>query len=121
MAKILIVEDDASIASLYKTELELNKHVVKVLGTGVNAVKEANDFGPDLILLDIQLPDKGGVEILKDLRNNTATKSTKIAMLTNYATDTNIDASLEAGADDFIPKYKIVPEELTQKVAELIS
>lgn len=120
MSKVLLIEDDVSIANLYKTELEIRGHTLQVLNEGSNVVETAAEFQPDLIILDIQLPSKDGLSILQELKADSRTSSFKVIMLTNYATDENIDKALALGAEDFIPKHRIVPEELGEKVDSLL-
>ena len=120
MAKILLIEDDLSIANLYKTELELDGHNVTHLENGAGTVSTAKSEKPDIILLDIQLPDKDGLTILSDLKADSATKDIKVVMLTNYANEENVEKALSIGAEDFIPKHRIVPEELSAKVNSMV-
>src|SRR3989344_6580551 len=116
MPKVLLVEDDSSISNLYKTELELRGHQVVVHATGSGVVEKAVETSPDIILLDIQLPDKDGLTILKELKENKRTSEIKVIVVTNYSDDKNVSAALDLGAEDFIPKFRIVPEELANKV-----
>jgi DNA-binding response OmpR family regulator len=120
MPRILLVEDDVSLANLYKTELELEGHEVTVHTDGGNVTELAVKLNPDLVLLDIQLPQKDGLTILKELKQNEKTRNAKVVMLTNYATDDHIKEALDNGAEDFIPKFKIVASELSQKVKDIL-
>lgn len=120
MAKVLLIEDDLSIASLYKTELEMDGHQITHLESGSEALQTAKSLSPDVILLDIQLPDKDGITLLKEFKGDPATKDFKVVMLTNYANEENVEIALSEGAEDFIPKHRIVPAELAQKVNSLV-
>lgn len=121
MANILLIEDDTSIAKLYTTELNLRGHSVTHVISGLNIVDTAKKVKPDLILLDIQLPDKDGLTLLGELKADETTKKIKVIILSNYASEENIDKALKIGAEDFIPKHRIVPEELGQKVESIIA
>ena len=121
MANILLIEDDTSIAKLYTTELNLRGHTVTHVISGLNIVDTTKKIKPDIILLDIQLPDKDGLTLLGELKADDTTKKTKVVILSNYASEENIDKALKIGADDFIPKHRIVPEELGQKVESVLS
>ncbi|PIR43624.1 hypothetical protein COV24_01700 [candidate division WWE3 bacterium CG10_big_fil_rev_8_21_14_0_10_32_10] len=116
MAKVLIVEDDTSIANLYKTELDLRGHKVQVMDNGTGVIEKIVEFSPDLILLDIQLPDKDGLTILKEIKADPKAKDVKVIVVSNYSDDKNVEAALDLGALDFIPKFRVVPEELGEKV-----
>lgn len=120
MAKILLIEDDLSIAKIYKTELELDGHNVTHLESGGNSLETAKLEKPDIILLDIQLPDKDGLTLLSEFKGDAATKDIKVIMLTNYANEENVEKALELGAEDFIPKHRIAPAELSQKVSSMV-
>ena len=120
MANILLIEDDISIAKLYTTELNLRGHTVTHVISGLNIVETATKVKPELILLDIQLPDKDGLTLLSELKADATTKAIKVIILSNYSSEENIDKALKIGAEDFIPKHRIVPEELGQKVESYI-
>jgi CheY-like chemotaxis protein len=120
MAKILLVEDDVSIAKLYKTELSLRGHTVDHTASGDNIVDAAKTSKPDIILLDIQLPKKDGLTLLAELKQDAETKAIKVVVLSNYAGEENVEKALQLGAIDFIPKHRIVPEELGEKVESLV-
>ncbi|MBP7859480.1 response regulator [Patescibacteria group bacterium] len=121
MSKILLVEDDTSIAKLYKTELSLRGHEVSHVTDGKDLVDVVVKTNPDIILLDIQLPTIDGLSVLADLKKNEKTKNIKVLMLSNYANEENIEKALSMGAVDFIPKHRIVPEELGVKVESILA
>ena len=120
MKKILIIEDDESLAKMYQTELELHEFEVAWLKSGENAVEEVKKEAPTMILLDIMLPKKEGLSILKDLKSDPETKDVPVFMLTNFGSDENVRTALDAGAEDFILKYKIVPEEVAKKITAFL-
>ena len=120
MKKILIIEDDQNLLSNYQTELELRKFsVVSVIdgGKSVAAVEKEN---PDLILLDIMLPNKNGIDILEEVRNNDKFKTLPVIMLTNYGDEENIRRSLELGALDYLKKYNVTPSDVGQRIEQVL-
>lgn len=117
---ILIVEDDVALANLYKTELETGGHTVIHVSEGVQAIDSIKQNNPDLVLLDIMLPGKNGLEILQDMRADDALKETKVIMLTNFGNEENVSTALELGALDYVMKYKITPSEMSAKIASLL-
>jgi DNA-binding response OmpR family regulator len=121
MAKILLVEDDTSVANLYTTEFSLRGHTVQHIVDGNLLLDAVAKMKPDVVLLDIQLPTKDGLTLLKELKSDPNLKSTKVIVLSNYAGEENVNKALEIGAIDFIPKHRIVPEELGEKVESLVS
>jgi len=102
MLKILVVDDEPSIVTLLKYNLEKNNYEVITADNGVSAVELAKEASPDLIFLDVMLPKMSGVDVTRQLRNEKI--NTPIIMIT--ALDDEIDKilGLEIGADDYITK-----------------
>ena len=120
MQKILLIEDDESLYKMYSMELEMSGFETVWQNTGIGVTDKAKKENPNLILLDIMLPDKDGIKILKDLKEDPATKAIPVVMLTNFGSDENIKVALETGAEDFILKFQIVPAELVVKVKQIL-
>ena len=119
MRKILIVEDDTALYNLYATELQLKGYQVSNVSDGTLAVQAIKEQNPDLILLDLVLPGRNGLDILKELRDDEDYAETKVIVLTNFGNEENVSAALELGATEYIMKYKIVPSELSEKISTL--
>jgi DNA-binding response OmpR family regulator len=115
--RILLVEDDRSIAGFVEPELERLGFDVRCTYDGPSGLEEVRRFGPGLILLDIMLPGMDGVAILKSLRE--ADSRVPVIMLT--ARDTTLDKvhSLDRGADDYLTKPFDI-EELLARVRALL-
>ena len=117
--KIYIVEDDASIR-------ELESYALKSAGFETLGFENSRDFFaqmeshlPDLILLDIMLPEEDGLEILQKLRKKKETKNIPIAMLTAKGSEYDVVKGLDGGADDYIPKpFRMM--ELVSRVKALL-
>ena len=120
MKKILIVEDDQSIYNVYSAELKLRGYEVEHAADGMNAIASIEKFEPDLILLDIILPGRNGLEILEEIVDREDLQGIKVLMVTNYGNDSNVKKALELGAEDYILKYNIVPSELSEKVSQIL-
>jgi diguanylate cyclase (GGDEF)-like protein len=103
-ARILIVEDSKSQADLTRTFLEKNGYEVLCVHNGAGAIKAAKTASYDVILLDLVLPDMNGNEICRWLKLNSETRGIPIIMLTVESALKEKVASLEAGADDYLPK-----------------
>ena len=115
--RILLVEDDRSIAGFVEPELERAGFLVRCAYDGVTGLEEARKFGPALLVLDIMLPGLDGVGILKRLREEG--NGVPVIMLT--ARDTTLDKvhSLDRGADDYLTKpFEI--EELLARIRALL-
>src|SRR5258706_13609288 len=102
--KILIVDDDPDIRRLVETILEREGYVVDSAPNGAEFFKKVSSFKPNLIILDLQLPDEDGFAILKKLKNNPTTVGLPVVMLTVQSVDSYKIAGLEIGADDYIVK-----------------
>lgn len=101
---ILIVEDDENIQQLVTYNLIKNGFTVSCAETGKQAIHSACNENPDLILLDLMLPEIEGIKVCKLLRNEADTKDIPIIMLTAKGEEEDIIKGLETGADDYIPK-----------------
>ena len=104
MQKIYIVEDDKNIA-------EIEQFALKNAGYSVEIFKKAKDFEekikaeyPDLVILDVMLPDRDGLSILRDLRTGAGTAKIPIIMVTAKTTEMDKVKGLDQGADDYITK-----------------
>src|SRR3989304_7717333 len=118
--KVLIIEDDIALYNMYSTELSLKGYEVLNVSDGSKAFEEAKKEKPDLVLLDVMLPQKNGLAILEELKSNEDTRDIRVVMLTNYGTDENISKAVELGAEDYIMKYNIVPSELSSKINAIL-
>lgn len=112
MDKILIIEDDKSIAKIEKDYLEINDFEVKIVPDGISGVKEALSNDYNLILLDIMLPGMDGFEVCKRIREKL---DVPILMLTARIEDADKIRGLGLGADDYIEK-PFSPSELIARI-----
>lgn len=118
--KILIVEDDLSLYNLFKTDLEIKGYAVSNVSDGSLAYDAVKTQTPDIVLLDVMLPGKNGLEILEELKTQDETKDIKVVMLTNFGDEDNVSRALDLGAEDYLMKYNIVPSDLSEKVASYL-
>lgn len=116
---ILVVEDDVQFYTLYGTELQTRGYKVSNVSDGSLAVQAIKDQSPDLVLLDLVLPGRNGLDILREIRSQQEFENLKVVILTNYGGEENVSTALELGATDYVMKYKIVPSELADKIASL--
>jgi len=100
MKKILLIEDDADLFSLLKYNLEKEGFAMSGLQTGKGAIELCRQVRPDLILLDIMLPDSDGLDICKGIRKDADLASIPIIFLTARASETDRIVGLELGAND---------------------
>jgi two-component system cell cycle response regulator DivK len=117
--KILVIEDNDRNRKLVKILLEANKYSVIEAQTGEEALKYLQDNKPDLILLDIQLPNMDGLTLVKKLRLDQEMKDIPIVAVTAYAMKGDKERTLEAGCDAYVSK-PIDTRELPILVANLL-
>ncbi len=103
-AKILIVEDEEDVQELVRYNLEKNGYLTESALDGRQALEKAKSKSPDLILLDLMLPEIDGLEVCKLVKKDPKTASIPVVMLTAKGTEADIVAGLEMGADDYITK-----------------
>lgn len=114
--KILLVEDDQLLASVYKDRLELEGFDTLWVENGEKALAQALEYQPDLILLDVMMPRVSGFEVLDILRNTKETANIKIVMLTALSQDKNKQQAQELGADDYLVKSQVVMNDVVARV-----
>jgi DNA-binding response OmpR family regulator len=113
MASILLVEDDEELAGLVERRLSESGYVVRTVGTGPLALKAVEESVPDVVLLDIMLPELDGLEVCRRLR--AAHPVLYIMMLTARSDEMDRVVGLEVGADDYVTK----PFSLSELVARV--
>ena len=118
MKKVLIADDEQDILDILQFNLEAEGYKVETANNGVIAIEKAKAFQPDLIILDVMMPGKTGIEVCSALILLPAFKSTLIIFLTAMSDDTAEVKGLETGADDYLKK-PIRPKVLMSKVNSL--
>jgi len=118
-AKILLVDDEPDILNLLKFNLEKEGFDVETASNGRNGIEKALKFRPDLILLDVMMPEMDGIETCIQLRENKELKNTVIAFLTARNEDYSQIAGFDSGADDYINK-PVKPRVLISRVRALL-
>ena len=119
MALMYIVEDDSSIREIETIALKNSNYMVCAFEKAKDFYKKLDEITPDLVLLDIMLPDENGYDILKKLRNNPTTKRLPIIMVTAKTTEMDMIRGLDEGADDYIKKPFSIMELITRVKALL--
>ena len=119
--KILIVDDEKDIISLLKYNLQAEGYETISAMDGEAAIKSAKKEQPDLILLDIMLPEQRGSDILRALRNENKDliPNTKVIVLTNFEQDETTRADMQKQADGYLVKAEITPRKLIEVIQKL--
>ena len=117
--KILIVEDEADILQLVKMYVEKEGFRTLTASTGIQALKQIKEERPDLVVLDLMLPEMDGLEVCKKIRLQPDTAMLPILMLTAKAEESDTVIGLELGADDYVTK-PFSPKALVARVKALL-
>ncbi len=113
---ILLVEDDTMISAMYKTKFEQSGFEVLMADNGADGLELALTKKPDLILLDIIMPQLDGFTVLERLKMSSKTKNISVFLLTNLGTEEDIQRGQELGAKDYLVKANLTPAEVLDKV-----
>ena len=119
MALIYIVEDDESIREIESIALKNSNYIVSAFENAKEFYKRLDELVPDLILLDVMLPDESGYDIVRKLRKRPATQDIPIIMVTAKTTEMDMIKGLDGGADDYIKKPFSIMELITRVKALL--
>ena len=110
-AQILVVEDDNAVAKLMAATMESQDYQYRIASTGASAIMEALSYMPEVMILDLGLPDTDGIEVIKKIR---AWSNMPIIVVSARSEDTDKVAALDAGADDYLTKPFSVDELLAR-------
>ena len=102
--KILIVEDNKDLSAVYQSRLELEGFETRLEEDGEKALATVTEFCPDLIILDVMMPQISGFDVLDILKNTEKTKDIKIILLTALSQLQDKDHAAKLGADDYFVK-----------------
>lgn len=110
-AQILVVEDDNAVAKLMAATMESQDYQYRIAATGASAIMEALSYKPEVMILDLGLPDTDGIEVIKKIR---AWSNMPIIVVSARSEDADKVAALDAGADDYLTKPFSVDELLAR-------
>ena len=119
--KVLLIEDEKEVAELYKLKLTLDGYEVITAENGQEGLEKAFKENPELIFLDIKMPDMDGFEVLKKLRESPKTKELPVVILSNFDEQDLIEKGLTLGANEFLIKSQFTPEDISGKVKSWVN
>lgn len=118
--KILIIDDDAFILNVYVTKFVNSGHEVEIAKSGGEAIGKIKDgYSPDIILIDIVLPDVNGLDFLDNLKKENLLPDSVFIMFTNQSSDDEAHRARDLGIASYIIKANLVPSEVVKKVIEV--
>ena len=116
--KILVVDDDLDIIEILKYNLNKSGYLVKSAKNGIEAVKRAKKFMPNIILMDVMMPEMSGIEACSEIKQIDELSETMIIFLSARSEDYTQISAYDAGADDYISK-PIKPKILLKKISNI--
>lgn len=114
--RILIVDDDTMIQDIYLRKFKESGFEATAVSDGAAALKKIEEEEPDLVLLDLVMPQMDGFETLRELGMMKLTKKPKVVLLTNLGQKEEIEKGLALGAQDYIIKAHLTPSEVVARV-----
>lgn len=118
--KILLAEDDQFLSSLVGSRLAKEGYTIMNATDGKQVISVLNENTPDLVLMDIVMPEMNGLEVLKAIRADSKFKNVLIVIFSNLGQDHEKDEAKKAGADDFLVKVNFTLKEVVQKIDLLL-
>ena len=116
--KVLVVDDDPDIVEILKYNLKNSGYYVKSAGNGLEAIKKAKKFIPDIILMDVMMPEMSGIEACEEIKNIDQLSQAIIIFLSARSEDYTQISAYDAGADDYISK-PVKPKILLKKISNI--
>jgi DNA-binding response OmpR family regulator len=113
---VLFIEDDPTVAQMYKLKLELDGYQVNMAKDGEEGLRLAQDLKPDIIFLDIRLPKMDGFAVLEGLRSSDDTRHIPVVILSNYGERELVERGLKLGALEYLIKSQTTPANLSRGV-----
>jgi CheY-like chemotaxis protein len=114
--RVLFIEDDPTVAQMYKLKLELDGYQVTMAKDGEEGLELASEVRPDIIFLDIRLPKMDGFAVLERLRSNEQTRHIPVVILSNYGERELVERGLKLGALEYLIKSQTTPANLSRGV-----
>ena len=120
MTKIAIIEDDPVISQMYRMKFEADGFDVQLANNGKRGVALVAAFTPDLILLDLSMPEMDGAEALAIIRKNESSKNIPVIILTNLGEEESPKEIRSLGIHSYIVKADLTPRQVVQRVKEAL-
>ena len=119
--KVAIIEDDIAIVQMYRTKFESEGYEVETAGDGHTGLELIESFTPDIILLDLMMPNMSGLDMLQQLRGMPGGRDAKVVVLTNMGDTETATRVFKMAADDYIVKAEMTPKQVAERVKTLLA
>lgn len=120
MTKIAIIEDDPVISQMYRMKFEADGFDVQLANNGKKGIALVEAMEPDMILMDLQMPEMGGAEALTTIRKSEWGKTTPVIILTNLGEEEAPKGIRNLGIHSYIVKAELTPRQVVQRVKEAL-
>jgi two-component system response regulator VicR len=121
MTKIAIIEDDPVISQMYRMKFEADGFDVQLANNGERGIDMVESFTPDIVLMDLQMPEMGGEEALSIIRKNEWGKNIPVIILTNLGEEEAPKGLRALGIHSYIVKAELTPRQVVQRVKEALN
>ncbi|HHE76820.1 MAG TPA: response regulator [Candidatus Parcubacteria bacterium] len=121
MKKILLVEDDPFLIEIYTSKLKEAGFSVSVVTSGELVLEKVEEEKPDLVLLDVVLPNMDGWEILQAIKTNPKVKETRVVILSNLGEKEDVEKGIKLGAVKYLIKSHYTPSEVVEEIKNLFN
>ena len=118
--KVLLVEDDKTISLMYKIKIETGGFEVLTADNGADGLELAKKQKPDIVMLDVILPQLDGFSVLEELKKDASTKNIPVVMLTNLGTEEDKEKGEKLGAADYLVKASLTPAQVEEKIKQYL-
>lgn len=119
--KVAIIEDDMAIVQMYRTKFEAEGYNVATAPDGASGLELIESFAPDIVLLDLMMPNMNGLDMLAKLRNQPKGREAKVVVLTNMGDTETATKVYKMAADDYIVKAEMTPKQVAERVKTLLA
>lgn len=119
--RILIIEDDPFLSEIYVTKFDQEDFEVDIAKDGKEGFAAAKESRPDIVLLDVVLPEVDGFEVLRLFKKNSFLKNIPIILLTNLSQKNEVEKGMKLGASAYFIKAHFTPTEVVEKVKEILN
>lgn len=120
MTKIAIIEDDQTISQMYRMKFQSDGFDVQMASNGRLGVALVEEFGPDIVLLDLQMPEMDGAEALTEIRKHDWGKDIPVIILTNMGEEESPATLKKLGVESYIVKADLTPSQVVARVKETL-
>jgi DNA-binding response OmpR family regulator len=121
MTKIAIIEDDPVISQMYRMKFEADGFDVQIANNGALGVELVKSYKPDIILLDLQMPEMNGVDALTIIRKSETSKTTPVIILTNLGEEESPKQLQSLGIHSYIVKANLTPRQVVQRIKDALN